>query len=88
MSVFAPLDVKFALSPIAPTGFIEACHSRLDIYSSLLLTNYIPVLISLDRGVLAVPAGLTSNELWSLHCKGAKLVCLCFFCFFWCRVIS
>jgi Entner-Doudoroff aldolase len=53
MSVFAPLGVKFALSPIAPTGFIEACH---------------------NRGVLAVPSGLTTNELWELYCKGAKLI--------------
>ncbi|XP_062521618.1 uncharacterized protein LOC134196491 [Corticium candelabrum] len=53
MSIFSPLGVKFALSPISPSGFIEACHSR---------------------GVLAVPSGLTANELWSLHCQGAKLI--------------
>lgn len=49
----AALGAKFALSPINPTGFIDACHAV---------------------GVLAVPAGLSSNELWEYHRQGAKLI--------------
>lgn len=47
------LGGKFALSPIAPTGFIAECH-RL--------------------GLLAVPSGLSSNELWDLRRQGAAML--------------
>eukprot|EP00118_Oscarella_pearsei_P011816 m.82148 g.82148 ORF g.82148 m.82148 type:complete len:594 (+) comp36287_c0_seq4:68-1849(+) len=50
---FAALGVKFALSPIAPKGFIETCHKH---------------------GIVAVPSGFTSNELWSLHKQGARMI--------------
>ncbi|EDQ85916.1 uncharacterized protein MONBRDRAFT_28906 [Monosiga brevicollis MX1] len=49
----ARLGAKFALSPIDPLGFIDACHRV---------------------GILAVPAGMTSNELWDMHRRGAKLI--------------
>ena len=44
---------KFALSPINPLGFIDACHAA---------------------GLVAVPSGFTSNELWDLHRKGARMI--------------
>ncbi|XP_065841162.1 uncharacterized protein [Oscarella lobularis] len=53
VSSFAALGVKFALSPIAPSGFINACH---------------------NHGIVAVPSGFTSNELWSLHQQGARMI--------------
>eukprot|EP00051_Salpingoeca_urceolata_P033043 m.18593 g.18593 ORF g.18593 m.18593 type:complete len:709 (+) comp5752_c0_seq2:2506-4632(+) len=49
----AALGGRFALSPINPTGFIDACHAV---------------------GLLAVPSGLSSNELWDLHRQGAHVV--------------
>eukprot|EP00911_Craspedida_sp_UC1_P002828 UC1_evm3s2071 len=49
----AKLGARFALSPIAPKGFIQACH---------------------DHGIVAVPAGLSSNELWDFYLQGARLI--------------
>lgn len=49
----AALGGRFALSPINPIGFIDACHAL---------------------GLLAVPSGFTSNELWDLHRRGAKMI--------------
>eukprot|EP00048_Salpingoeca_helianthica_P015701 m.228137 g.228137 ORF g.228137 m.228137 type:complete len:640 (-) comp17410_c0_seq1:45-1964(-) len=49
----AALGGQFALSPINPIGFIDACH---------------------EVGVLAVPSGFTSNELWDLHRCGARMI--------------
>ena len=73
------IGARFALSPIEPKGFIDACHKNGILAVPAGASQRPASISSLRRPILDLTrshrhAGTSVNELWDMHRRGARVI--------------